>query len=94
MAARVRVQSGHLRTRCEKTAPGKGGEIQLTDAIRLLLKQGCKGLGVTLSGDERRFDIGNFDSYFRTFAEFAMSDPQYGPGLRKFVRELLDREGP
>ena len=78
----------------QKTAPGKGGEIQLTDAIRLLLKQGCKGLGVTLSGEERRFDIGNFDSYFRTFAEFAMSDPQYGPGLRRFVRELLDREGP
>jgi UTP--glucose-1-phosphate uridylyltransferase len=78
----------------QKTAPGKGGEIQLTDAIRLLLKQGCKGLGVTLSGEERRFDIGNFDSYFRTFAEFAMSDPQYGPGLRRFVREILDREEP
>jgi UTP--glucose-1-phosphate uridylyltransferase len=77
-----------------KTPPGKGGEIQLTDAIRLLLKQGRKGLGVTLSGEERRFDIGNFDSYFRTFAEFAMSDVQYGPALRKFVRELLDREEP
>ena len=65
-----------------ETPPGKGGEIQLTDAIRMLLRQGCKGLGVSLTGDERRFDIGNFDSYFRTFAEFALSDPQYGPALR------------
>ncbi len=77
-----------------ETSPGKGGEIQLTDAIRLLLKQGCKGVGMTLSGGERRFDIGNFDSYFRTFAEFALRDPRYGASLRKFVRALLEREDP
>jgi UTP--glucose-1-phosphate uridylyltransferase len=76
----------------QETPPGKGGEIQLTDAIRLLLKQGCRGLGVTLGDTERRFDIGNFDSYFRTFAEFALRDPLYGPRLRAFVRELLERE--
>ncbi len=76
----------------EQTAPGKGGEIQLTDAIRLLLKQGCRGVGVTLDAVERRFDIGNFDSYFKTFAEFALSDPVYGPGLRAHFRDLLARE--
>ncbi len=76
----------------ENTPPGKGGEIQLTDAIRLLLRQGCKGLGMTLGRGERRFDIGNFDSYFRTFAEFALRDPRYGAGLQQFVRELLDGE--
>ena len=31
----------------ERTPPGKGGEIQLTDAIRLLLQEGRRGLGVT-----------------------------------------------
>jgi UTP--glucose-1-phosphate uridylyltransferase len=76
----------------EETPPGKGGEIQLTDAIRLLLKQGCRGLGIRLGPGERRFDIGNFDSYFRTFAEFALRDPRYGAKLRRFVRELLDGE--
>ena len=75
-----------------ETTPGKGGEIQLTDAIRLLLQQGCKGIGVSLNDSERRFDIGNFDSYFRTFSEFALCDPVYGPALRKHVRALLDRE--
>ena len=75
-----------------ETVPGKGGEIQLTDAIRLLLRQGCKGIGVSLAGTERRFDIGNFDSYFRAFCEFALRDPEYGPGLREFVGQLLGRE--
>lgn len=75
-----------------ETKPGKGGEIQLTDAIQLLLDEGGKGLGLRLRPDERRFDIGNFESYFRAFTEFALADPKYGPGLREFVRTLLDHE--
>ena len=74
----------------EKTGPGKGNEIQLTDAIRKMLQDGAKGLGVCLSGDERRFDIGNFESYFEAFAEFAVADPLYGPALRAVVGRLLN----
>ncbi|REJ92820.1 MAG: hypothetical protein DWQ34_12255 [Planctomycetota bacterium] len=74
----------------KQTEPGKKGEIQLTDAIRRLLKSGGKGVGLRLNPGERRFDIGNFESYFRAFAEFSLSDPQYGPGLTEFVRSLLD----
>ncbi len=73
----------------EKTEPGKGDEIQLTDAIRALIADGRKVLGVRLTEDERRFDIGNFESYFLAFIEFAMADPQYGPGLRSRVENLL-----
>jgi UTP--glucose-1-phosphate uridylyltransferase len=76
----------------EETPPGKGGEIQLTDAIRILLRRGCKGVGMRLGEGERRFDIGNFDSYFRTFLEFALCDPRYGPALRDFARRLIQRE--
>ena len=72
-----------------ETKPGKGGEIQLTDAIRILLKRGHKGIGVKLSDNERRFDIGNFESYFQAFVEFALADPQYGAALREHVRKLL-----
>ena len=72
-----------------ETKPGKGGEIQLTDAIRLLLQRGHKGIGVRLSGSERRFDIGNFESYFQAFFEFALNDPQHGAALRGHVRKLL-----
>jgi UTP--glucose-1-phosphate uridylyltransferase len=74
--------------------PGKGGEIQLTDGIQQLLRDGAKGLGVRLNPGERRFDIGNFESYFRTFVEFALTDEKYGPSLRAFVRNLLDEQSP
>jgi UTP--glucose-1-phosphate uridylyltransferase len=72
-----------------ETRPGKGGEIQLTDAIRSLIKKGGKVLGMRLPAEERRFDIGNFESYFQAFCEFALADPRYGPGLREYMRKLL-----
>jgi UTP--glucose-1-phosphate uridylyltransferase len=73
----------------ERTQPGKGGEIQFTDAFRLLLKEGGKVLGVCLRPGETRYDIGNFDSYFQSFVAFALADPQYGPALREYVRKLI-----
>lgn len=73
----------------EQTEPGKGGEIQLTDAIRILLARGAKGVGMVLPEDERRFDIGNFGSYFRAFTDFALADPDYGDQLREYLRGIL-----
>ena len=73
----------------ERTLPGKGDEIQLTDAVRMLIRGGRNVLGIRLRANERRFDIGNFESYFRAFTEFALADPQYGPALRKHMKELL-----
>jgi UTP--glucose-1-phosphate uridylyltransferase len=63
----------------QRTSPGKGGEIQLTDAIRIAIKEGGHVYGMCLSESERRFDVGNFDSYFRAFVEFALADPNTGP---------------
>jgi UTP--glucose-1-phosphate uridylyltransferase len=73
----------------EETEPGKGGEIQLTDAIRILLARGAKGVGLKLPEGERRFDIGNFGSYFRAFVDFALADPDYGDALREHLRGQL-----
>ena len=73
-----------------KTKPGRGGEIQLTDAMRMMLKNGQKVIGVKLTPQEKRFDIGNFESYFQAFFEFALHDPQHGHALRDHVRNLLD----
>ncbi len=72
------------------TRPGKGGEIQLTDAVRLLIRDGYEVLGVHLGASDRRFDIGNFDDYFSTFVEFALADEKHGPRLRQKLRALLD----
>ena len=73
----------------ERTPPSKGGEIQLTDAIRTLIRQGGRVYGVRLTGGERRYDIGNFDAYFRAFVEFALADPRHGADLRRHLEELL-----
>jgi UTP--glucose-1-phosphate uridylyltransferase len=71
------------------TAPGKGGEIQLTDAIRAVIRGGGRAYGVRLDPTERRYDIGNFTSYFRAFVEFALADPRFGAPLRRYLEDLL-----
>lgn len=76
-------------TQLVETKPGKGGEIQLTDAIRSLVKKGARVLGVKLAPNEQRFDIGNFDTYFQAFCAFALADPRFGPGLREYLKHLL-----
>ena len=73
----------------EKTTPGKGGEIQLTDAIRAVVKGGGRAYGVRLEASERRYDIGNFNAYFRAFVEFALADPRFGAPLRRYLEDLL-----
>jgi UTP--glucose-1-phosphate uridylyltransferase len=73
----------------KRTPPGKGGEIQVTDAIRLMIREGRKVFGVCLRADERRYDIGNFQAYFRAFVEFALEDGKQGQTLRKHLEELL-----
>jgi UTP--glucose-1-phosphate uridylyltransferase len=65
------------------------GEIQLTDAIQLLCEEGKRVIAVVLPKDEKRYDIGNFPSYFETFVEFALADPVYGDDFRKVVEQLL-----
>ncbi len=73
----------------KQTAPGRGGEIQLTDAMRLMMKGGAKLFGICLRPDERRYDIGNFQAYFRAFVEFALEDEKQGMALRRHLEGLL-----
>jgi UTP--glucose-1-phosphate uridylyltransferase len=69
--------------------PDKKGEIQLTDAIQRLCEEGKRVLAVKLPPTEKRYDIGNFPSYFETFVEFALADPVHGPEFRNTVERLL-----
>ncbi|OLC43000.1 MAG: hypothetical protein AUH43_21480 [Acidobacteria bacterium 13_1_40CM_65_14] len=72
------------------TKRGKGGEIQLTDAIRAVIRNGGKAYGVRLRPGERRYDIGNFQAYFEAFLEFALADPKFGPALRRYLLDVLN----
>jgi len=65
------------------------GEIQLTDAIRSVIRGGGRAFGVRLRPGERRYDIGNFEAYFEAFVEFALADPKFGATLRQHLQTLL-----
>jgi UTP--glucose-1-phosphate uridylyltransferase len=69
--------------------PDKRGEIQLTDAIQRMCEEGKRVLAFKLPKDERRYDIGNFPSYYQTFVEFALSDPDYGEEFAAKLRQIL-----
>jgi UTP--glucose-1-phosphate uridylyltransferase len=74
-----------------RVKPDQRGEIQLTDAIQRLCDEGRRVMGVRLGPSERRYDIGNFPSYFESFVEFALADPQHGAEFRKVLERLLTR---
>jgi UTP--glucose-1-phosphate uridylyltransferase len=72
-----------------RVQPDKRGEIQLTDAIQFMCEEGRRVVAVKLPAGEKRYDIGNFPSYFESFVEFALADPDYGAGFRSALERLL-----
>jgi UTP--glucose-1-phosphate uridylyltransferase len=74
-----------------RTKPGVGGELWLTDALRLLLEEGREILCVRLAKGEHRLDIGNFLSYYQAFIELSLADPEHGAGMRNWLRKRLRR---
>lgn len=76
----------------EQTAPGRGGEIQLTDALQVLAKNPDIGGGViALVFDGRRYDTGNKLDYVKANLELASQHPNIGAELRAWLRENIDQ---
>ncbi|HEX2272802.1 MAG TPA: UTP--glucose-1-phosphate uridylyltransferase GalU [Acidimicrobiales bacterium] len=72
----------------DRVGPGAGGEIQLTDAMAVLLKE------QTIYGhvfEQGRYDIGDKLDYLRATVELAMSRVDLGPGFRAFLADLVRR---
>jgi UTP--glucose-1-phosphate uridylyltransferase len=67
------------------TLPGRGGELWLTDSIAILLKQGLEVRALRLTDNERRYDIGTFETYFKAFIDFAVVDEKYGYMIRQYL---------
>lgn len=86
------VLSSKIFDALDRTVPQKGGEVQLTDAMQILIHQGAKVVAVPLQGDETRFDIGNFADYYRAFLRFAADDPEYGPHVRVEMGRILEEK--
>ena len=71
----------------DQTKPGKGGELQITDSIRLLINYEYTVLGIRLKEGEMRYDIGNLLSYYKAFFDFSVSDEIFGEEFRKAITE-------
>lgn len=67
------------------TPPGKGGEIQLTDAIRLLLEEEAV---YAIRIDSRVYDTGTPMGYIQTILEFALQREDLRDGLLRYIKEL------
>ena len=67
------------------TLPGKGNELWLADSIEVLIKQQQLVRCVALAPEEVRYDIGNFETYFKAFIDFALSDEKYGYLVRQHL---------
>ncbi len=63
--------------------PGAGGELQLTDAIALLIAEGHPVHVVVHRGT--RHDLGNPGGYLRASVDFALDRDDYGPALREWL---------
>jgi UTP--glucose-1-phosphate uridylyltransferase len=75
------------------TAPGRGGEIQLTDALRTLAGDpdiGGPVHGVVFTG--RRYDTGNPIDYLKTVVQLAVDRPDLGREFREWLSAYV-REG-
>jgi UTP--glucose-1-phosphate uridylyltransferase len=69
----------------EKTRPGAGGEIQLTDGIKALLKEE-KVFGYTFDG--KRFDAGDKFGMLQATVEFALKRTEFRDKFREFLQGL------
>lgn len=76
----------HIFDAIEKVKPGVGGEIQLTDAISLLLDTEPV-YGVCFA--EGRYDIGKKLDYLRATVELALARPDLGPDFSEFLHDLV-----
>jgi UTP--glucose-1-phosphate uridylyltransferase len=75
----------------ERTEPGKGNEIQLTDALREMARERIGGgvYGVIFRG--RRYDTGDKLDYIKAIVRLALQRPDLGPQLERWLEDESHR---
>jgi UTP--glucose-1-phosphate uridylyltransferase len=69
----------------ERTKPGRGGEIQLTDALKLLTAE--MGL-YALIYEGKSYDAGDKLGFLKATVEFGLGNPEFGAEFREYLKEL------
>jgi UTP--glucose-1-phosphate uridylyltransferase len=84
------VLPGSIFPVLRRTPPGRGDEIQLTDAIALLNKAGEPVHGVVFTG--RRYDTGDKVEYLKAVVRLACDREDLGPEFRTWLAEFVGKE--
>lgn len=72
----------------EKTSKGKGNEIQLTDALHLLMRREMI-IANTIEG--KRYDIGNKLDFLKTTVEFALRRKEFAEPFFEYLKEIVEQ---
>jgi len=70
----------------EQTKPGKNNEIQLTDAMRIMLRRESIYCNII---EGKRYDIGNKMDYLKTTVEFALKRKEFADEFSRFLKEIV-----
>ena len=71
----------------DKTEPGRGGEIQLTDAMHAMVKAGEPMHGLVFSG--RRYDTGDRGDYLKAVVRLACERDDLGPDFLAWLKDFV-----
>lgn len=74
----------------ENIPSGKNNEIQLTDAMRLMVKNHPM-FGMKFTG--KRYDIGDKMGFIKTNVEFGLKDPEIGETLKNWLKNFVETLG-
>lgn len=74
----------------EHTEPGRGGEIQLTDALRVLAKQQAM---YAYNFEGRRYDVGDKQGFLEATVEMALKRPELHDGFLAYLQGIVAKEG-
>lgn len=73
----------------EHTQPGKDGEIQLTDALKILAQQEAM---YAYNFEGRRYDVGDKQGYLEATIEFALRRPNLRADFLKYLIKITEKE--
>jgi UTP--glucose-1-phosphate uridylyltransferase len=80
------ILTSQIFTCLEETSPGKHDEIQLTDAMNILLQRESI---YALRAQGKRHDIGNKMDYLKTIVEFGLKRPEFAKEFRTFLKDII-----
>ncbi len=74
----------------KNTKPGKGGEVQLTDAMKMLLEEEAV---YAYKVKAKVYDTGNKLDYLKTIVEFALQREELREDFFEFLKEVVQKDG-